>query len=316
MSEGSLKQRWRHLTKVVIPGNGLLLSHYLMGLLPIDVVSAIGSRLGIRFGAKNRTRDARVRHNLAVLRPDIRDPAEFEATVRRFWGNSGRSMAEFSVLRRIWRSDRMSVIGMEHLDRARASGRPRICMFLHLGNWELVGPKLLSLGETSSQIVQPLADPYRNRIAKSIRSIFEGQLIRPGPNAGHQIMRVLKETGALSLAADEYLGGELLAPSFGGPLRLDGNLGRAVRLAKLTKALICPFYCERLRGATFVLHCLPPAELDFSLRGDEFLRQGVQTLDNLITPIIVANIDQWLMLDNFKVPAGARVKPPAAPTRP
>ena len=306
MADGSLEARWRHFTKIVLPGNLLLATHYVLGLLPVEVTSGIGYWLGVRFGAKNRVRDARVRHNLAVLRPDIDDPAAIEATVRRFWGNSGRSMAEFAALRRIWKSDRTSIVGIEHLHAARASGRPRICMFLHLSNWEVVGPKLISLGETASQIVQPLADPYRNRIAESMRSVFESQLIRPGPNAGHQVMRVLKEHGALSLAADEYINGELLAPSFGGPLRLDGNLARAVRLAKLTKAIICPFYALRLKGARFEMHCLPPIEPDYSLRGDEYLQHGVQMLDDLITPIIVANIDQWLMLDNFKVAEGAK----------
>jgi KDO2-lipid IV(A) lauroyltransferase len=91
-------------------------------------------------------------------------------------------------------------------------------------------------------------------------------------------------------------------------LRLDGNLGRATRLAKLTNALICPFYCRRIKGATFALHCLPPVELDFSLKGDDYLEQGVRRLDEVITPLIVANLDQWLMLDNFKVPAGAARK--------
>ena len=56
------------------------------------------------------------------------------------------------------------------------------------------------------------------------------------------------------------------------------------------------------------------ADLDFA--GEDYLEKGVQTLDDTITPIIVANIDQWLMLDNFKVPAGARVKPPGGPARP
>ena len=46
---------------------------------------------------------------------------------------------------------------MDNLGAARATGRPRIGVFLHLGNWELAGPKMLSLGETSAQIAQTLA---------------------------------------------------------------------------------------------------------------------------------------------------------------
>ena len=122
------------------------------------------------------------------------------------------------------------------------------------------------------------------------------------------MMQALKKHGALSLAGDEYVAGELLAPSFAGPLRLDGNLGRAARLAKMTNALICPFYIRRLKGATFALNCMPPVELDFSLKCDEYLEASVRRLDEAITPIIIANLDQWLMLDNFKVTETPRVK--------
>jgi KDO2-lipid IV(A) lauroyltransferase len=306
MAEGSFKQRWRHLTKVVIPGNGLLLSHYLMGMLPINMTSGIGAWLGLQFGARNKVRDQRVRHNLSILRPDISDRAEIEAIVRRFWSNAGRGMAEFSVLRRLWVSDRVQVTGIDNLEAARATGRPRIGIFLHLGNWELAGPKMLALGETSAQIAQTLANPYRNRIAMSVRKVYADKLIEPGPTAGRQIIRSLKETGGLSMAGDEYMAGELLAPSFGRPLHLDGNLGRAVRLAKMTNAIVVPYYCLREKGAYFQLHITPYVELDFT--GEDYLEKGVQVLDDTITPIIVANIDQWLMLYNFKVPAGARVK--------
>jgi KDO2-lipid IV(A) lauroyltransferase len=277
-----------------------------MGMLPINVTSGIGAWLGLQFGARNKIRDQRVRHNLSILRPDISGKAEIEATVRRFWSNAGRSMAEFSVLRRLWVSDRVQVSGMGNLEAARATGRPRIGVFLHLGNWELAGPKMLAIGETSAQIAQTLANPYRNRIAMSVRKVYADKLIEPGPTAGRQIIRSLKETGGLSMAGDEYMNGELLAPSFGRPLHLDGNLGRAVRLAKMTNAIIIPYYCLRKKGAYFQLHITPYMDLDFT--GEDYLEKGVQVLDDAITPIIVANIDQWLMLDNFKVAVGARVK--------
>jgi len=306
MAERSFKERWRHFTKVALPGNAMVVSHHALGLLPIDVTSAIGAWLGGQFAARNKVRDARVRHNLAVLRPDLADPAKIDATVRRFWSNAGRGMAEFSVLRRLWTSDRVAVTGMDNLEAARATGRPRIGVFLHLGNWELAGPKMLSLGETSAQIAQTLANPYRHRIAMSVRKVFADKLIEPGPMAGRQIIRSLKETGGLSMAGDEYMNGELLAPSFGRPLHLDGNLGRAVRLAKMTNAIVVPYYCLRTEGAHFRMHITPYVDLDFS--AETWLEDGVRKMDAVITPIIVANIDQWLMLDNFKVAGGVKAR--------
>ncbi len=287
----------------VVQGNALVLFTRLLGLLPIGLCSAIGYRLGVVMGPRNKTRDARLRHNLRNLRPDLAAPDIIEKIVRNYWGNSGRAMTEFAVLDALWTSKRMAVKGLEHLEAARAAGRPRIGLFLHLGNWELVGPKLLEIGETSSQVVQTLVDPYRNKIAVRARRRFADQLIHAGPSAGRQILRLLQEKGFFSMAADEYESGALMAPSFGGPLRLDGNLARAVRLAKMTNAIFCLYYCVRTKGAHFEMTLLPSIDLDLS--GEEYLQNGVVALDAAITSIVVANLDQWLMLDNFKVKAPA-----------
>jgi KDO2-lipid IV(A) lauroyltransferase len=307
MAERSLGERWRHLTKVVLPGNLLVLSHHALGLLPVDWCSTVGYWLGVAMGPRNRVRDARLRHNLKMLRPDLAAPDVIEATVQRYWGNSGRAMTEFSVLQSLWKSDRATVSGMEHLLAARATGRPRIALFVHLGNWELVGPKILDLGENSSQIVQRLANPYRDRIAMRTRKPYEGRLIEAGPGAGRQILRALVKNGLISMAADEYQNGELLAPSFGRLLRLDGNLGRAVRLAKMANAIVCPYYCVRTKGAHFDICFAPAIELD--LTDDDYIQRGVETLDAAITAIIVAHIDQWLMLDNFRMTDGPKAQP-------
>ncbi len=297
-----MKPSLRRRVGAVIQGNALVLFTRLLGLLPIGLCSAFGYWLGVMVGPRNKTRDARLRHNLKILRPDLAAPENVERTVRRYWGNSGRSMTEFAVLDALWTSSRMSVKGLEHLHAARATGRPRIGLFLHLGNWELVGPKMLELGETSSQIVQTLVNPYRNKIAERARKRFADQLIYAGPRAGRQVMRLLLDKGYLSMAADEYQMGTLMAPSFGGPMRLDGNLARAVRLAKMTNALFCLHYCVRTGGAHFEMTLLPPIDLDLS--GDDYLENGVAALDAAITPVIVAYLDQWLMLDNFKLLTG------------
>jgi len=283
----------------VIKGNALLLFMRLMALLPIDWCSAIGYRLGILIGPRNRVRDDRVRHNLAILRPDLAASDTIEASVRQFWGNMGRVMTEFAVLDRICRSDRTSVVGMDNLEAGRATGRPRIGLFVHLGNWEVVGPKARDLGEDWLQIVQVLVSPYRNRVASRGRAGYLSGHVHSGPNAGREILRHLQARRFLSIAGDEYHKGELLAPSFGRPVRLDGNLARVVRLGKMTDALICPYFCSRTGGAHFELVVQPPINLD--LTGSDYLQKGVERLDAAIASIIVGHLDQWLMLDNFRL---------------
>jgi KDO2-lipid IV(A) lauroyltransferase len=287
------------LTGAALKGNALLLFIKLLSVLPIDWCSAVGYRLGTIVGPRNRVREDRVRHNLAILRPDLAAPEVIDATVRRLWGNLGRTMTEFAVLDRIYRSDRITIDGAAHLEAARATGRPRIGLFVHLGNWELVPQALETQGENWRHVAQPLVNPYRYRIAVEGRKRHAARYIVPGTKAGGQILNHLRENGLLTLAGDEYLKGELLAPSFGRPVRLDGNLGRIVRLAKSTDALICPYFCTRSKGARFQFTALPAIALEWG--GKDDLQKGAERLDKVITEIIVAHIDQWLMLDNFKL---------------
>jgi KDO2-lipid IV(A) lauroyltransferase len=287
------------LTGAAVNGNALLLFIKLLSLLPIDWCSAVGYRLGTIVGPRNPIRDARVRHNLAILRPDLAAPDVIDATVRRFWGDLGRIMTEFAVLDRIYRSGRIKIVGAEHLEAARATGRPRIGLFVHLGNWEVIAQALDTLDENWRQVAQPLVNPYRYRIAVDGRKRHAARYIVPGVRAGGQILNHLRENGLLSLAGDEYLKGELLAPSFGRPVRLDGNLGRIVRLAKTANALICPYFCTRTKGARFQFNILPAIELEWG--GAAEIQKGAERLDAVITEIVVAHIDQWLMLDNFEL---------------
>lgn len=290
------------LSGAALKGNALLIFIKLLSVLPIAWCSAIGFWLGTIVGPRNRIRDGRVRHNLRLLRPDLAAPEVVDATVRRFWGDMGRVMTEFAVLDRIYRSDRIAIVGAEHLEAVRLTGRPRIGLFVHLGNWEVIAQALDTLGENWRQVAQPLVNPYRYRIAVEGRKRHAARYIVPGVKAGGQILNHLRDNGLLSLAGDEYLKGELLAPSFGRPVRLDGNLGRIANLAKMADALVCPYFCVRTGGAHFQLTILPAIQLEWG--GEDELRRAVERLDAAVAEIIVAHLDQWLMLDNFELAPG------------
>ena len=304
---GALKSRderrraARYLRRVVIPGCAMLLMYFVLRLLPVAPVSAFGAWGVGLYGKNNRLRQERVLHNLARLRPDLAsDVNALEAAAHRYWRNIGRTLAEVLVIHKMIQADLPAVIGEAHLAASRATGRRRIWLLLHLGNWELAGPKLLAIGEDSSHVVHTIANPFTKLLLARTRRQFAGRLIYAGPKVGHEIFRTLRDKGAIVLAGDEFIRGQLFAPSFGRPLKLDGNLGRIVRLAKMTNAIVCPVYCARAAATTFELHILPHVELD--LERDDYLAEGVRRLDQVITPVIVAHLDQWFLLDNFRLP--------------
>jgi KDO2-lipid IV(A) lauroyltransferase len=79
-----------------------------------------------------------------------------------------------------------------------------------------------------------------------------------------------------------------------------GNIGNAVRLARMTDAEITVVYCARLGDAPrFKLTFLPP--LKHARTADERadLAANVAALDRLIAPIVKAHLDQWSYAVDF-----------------
>ena len=96
--------------------------HRLFRLLPIDVVSGIGSLLGRRLGPKLSPGVAiRARQNLPRIHPDW-DAARIEAAIAAYYDNAGRLLFEFAILGRLLRAGRIAVHGIEALEAARRAG--------------------------------------------------------------------------------------------------------------------------------------------------------------------------------------------------
>ncbi|GBQ36642.1 hypothetical protein HLH34_06120 [Gluconacetobacter azotocaptans] len=272
--------------------------HYGLRALPVGLCARIGWRLGIWRGTRHPTWHTRALRNVRRLRPEL-DDAAVDRTVRQMWGHVGSTMAEFSALPRIWDSDRVAVDGLENLEAARATGRPRIVAALHLGNWEMVGPTMLALGENGFDVYQPPRNRFEQRIANYVRRRFADHLLAPGRATARLLYKALAEDGrSVVLYVDEFQNRRVHAPFFGRPLRLDGNLARVARLARMADAVIIPAYCLREEHGRFRVHILPPVRVG-SEKDRSGLAQDVARLDAIITPIIRRHIEQWFMLHDL-----------------
>lgn len=250
----------------------------------------MGCFFGRLLGPMHRQATLQLRQNMMCLRPDL-TPLQIDVMVKQSWGNYGRVMAEFSVLQRIWKSNRTTVEGLHHFTDAKSSGRPVICLFLHVGNWEVIGPKLYALlGGDWIQIYQQLDCPIQAKIAERVRRPYAHSLITSGPFVGKKIVNKLKEGYTLNIAVDECVKDEVNTPSFGRPLSRHGNLNLALRLAKLTGATLCPVYATRPKGARFVLHVLPSIdpEIMTSKGLDPF-----EVIDKMIGSVIGQHLEAW-----------------------
>jgi lauroyl/myristoyl acyltransferase len=264
-------------------------------VLPIDACSAFGAMLAKNASRRYAELDARARENLKRLRPEQSDPSSIDATMSRLWRSVARTRAELSVLDRLWRAGRIAVEGVEYMDAARAASRPILGVVLHLGNWEAMGVACLAIGYPVAAVYVPDENPFAERFRARMQKRYGAVLIPPGPRAMRAAVRTLNQkTGQFGIFIDEVFGGRQSAPAFGRPLRADGNIAFAARLAWLTNAEVIPAYCLRIGDqARFRMIFRPPVELVRDGDRDLALLANVGRINAVVEAIVRPHLDQW-----------------------
>ena len=273
--------------------------YHAMRSLPVPLVSRIGATLGQFLGRRaHPAADARVAAAIRHLRPDLApDSNTLEAAQTRLWANVGRVYAEFCVLHKIVPEGRAAIDDRGILDAVLADGRPVIMPFVHLGNWETSAIQVFQRapGRVSTFSDPPPPNRVRAQIAAMQRGRLPGKVLTIDGSVWRYAMRHLEQPGGiLFVAVDEQVEGRVSTPSSGRTLDTRSNLGKIVRIAAHTGAIILPLYSERLAGASFITHVLPPLEFPrkLKLNAEEQLHHVAQ-LDALYGPVILRLIDQW-----------------------
>jgi lauroyl/myristoyl acyltransferase len=263
-------------------------------LLPIDACSALGAMMAKPASRRYAELDARARENLKQLRPEQSDPASIDATMSRLWRSVARTRSEMSVLSHLWRAGRIAVEGVEHLHAARAANRPILGVGLHLGNWEAMGVACQPIGYPAAVLHLPEHDTFE-RFKSKMQKRYGAVLIPVGPGAMRFAVRALTKTpGQFGIFIDEVFGGRQSAPAFGRPLRAEGNIAFAARLAWLTHAEVFPAYCLRIGDqARFKMIIHPPVELVRDGDRNIALLTNIGRINAVIEAIVRPHLDQW-----------------------
>ena len=180
------------------------------------------------------------------------------------------------------------------LDEAVAAGRGVIIATAHLGNWELPGLLLGSLGYPLSvvageQMNSLLTEPVKR--AKEEKGIV---VIGPG-NSYRKIYRVLRDGGIVALLLDgDIFEGGVPVELFGRKISLPRG---AARLAMSTGAPVIGAFCRRLdddRSRINLETLLAPGE---AARAGE--SSALNTIYSAIERYIRDNTDQWCIFRDF-----------------
>lgn len=164
---------------------------------------AFGERIGDAAriaGLRRRVAEA----NLALALPELPD-ARRGAILRENYRELGRVCAEYARFAELVHApgDQVvaRVIGLEHLERARAAGRGAILLTGHFGNFELLGAWLGRIHPVSF-LVKPLSNPgveswiAAERAAAGVTSISTGASVR-------HAVRALRENRWVAMLGDQ-----------------------------------------------------------------------------------------------------------------
>jgi Kdo2-lipid IVA lauroyltransferase/acyltransferase len=267
-----------------------------LGLLPTELVSALGSRQ-VRAHVRAHRPDilAGARTNLRFHFPDA-DDAALDRMTEAFLDGVGRMMAEFAVMPRFLGEGRLETEGLEAF-RQIAGTRPVLAFGLHTGNWETFGPLFQHAGIPLTSFYMPPDDPFERQVAERSRARFGVRLLRPDAQGVREGLRALRRNGVVMIFPDEARDGRTLGPLFGRPPHDRGNLAVAARLARHTGASFVLCHSARIAPCRFRLVITAPFDLP-PAQGRPDVLADVAFLNGHVEPVVRANLPRWYFLDD------------------
>jgi KDO2-lipid IV(A) lauroyltransferase len=284
----------KHRVLKALVATNLRIATATLRVLPFNVASSVGAAFGT-FSGRYRYRKANsvARANRLRLRPDL---ANAEAAIAQHWSNIGRTMAQLSQLDRLFSGNRIVIHDRGHLDTARLQGRPLIFASVHLGNWEVIPPTLMELGIDFVGAYDIPESSTDHDYVRKARSRYGVKTLNDDTSGARDALRALQGGRSILLYVDELHQRVVNMPRFGRPEPDGGNVTLVSRLAALTGAVVVPTYNLRDASGKFHVFFMEPIfPLDSGSRADR-VSSMIQALDATFSPVVLANIDQWLWL--------------------
>jgi KDO2-lipid IV(A) lauroyltransferase len=167
-------------------------------LLPVDLASRLGARVGGWIGPRLKSKHRLVRSNYAIAFPELGDGA-LEHLARDCWRQGGRILAEYPHLDRFSREAARLAIdatGANPVDL-----QPCIIACAHVSSWEVVGSALTRLGIPNATLYSPPSNPYLNRMLLSSRAVLNCELV-PRDNSARALLRALRGGRSVGVVVD------------------------------------------------------------------------------------------------------------------
>jgi KDO2-lipid IV(A) lauroyltransferase len=276
--------------------------------LPWTVVLAAGRAVGDLAFAVQPRRRRRAAEGLARALSRRPDSAEVRAMVRGVFRGLGMNLAEICwVAGDPSRADRLVAFeGLDHLEAARSRGRGVVLITGHLGSWELAAAALVRRGVPLAVIARQAADQQVNEFLVGLRSRFGVRtILRGSAGAARQILRALRDGGALAALIDQDMEAEgIFVDFFGRPaFTPTGPVSLALR-AGSPMVFVATW---RLPDGTHRLRIDPPIEPDPAGDREAAVRRHTAAFTGWLEGRIREHPEQWVWIHRRW-----RRRPPAA----
>ena len=269
----------------------------LFGILPLPLMSALAAALMtfISWFLKRYRRIAA--ENLRHAYPGI-TPREIARIITAGFRSIGLTIAEMLCFghRPEAMMKRISVDGLEHLDRALANGKGVVAVTAHLGNFPLMMSYLAWRGYSVSVIFKPPRDQKADDYFISRWKTITGARIiysMPRLRCIQESLKVLRGNGLLFILPDQNFGddGSVFVDFFGRTAAT--GTGPSV-FARRSGACIVPMFIVRQPDATHKIIIEKPVEAAQAPTEEEALIVQTQQLAAVIEQYLRRCPDQWL----------------------
>jgi KDO2-lipid IV(A) lauroyltransferase len=228
----------------------------LFSLVPVDVASRLGQRVGSWIGPRLKRKTAIYRENMRIAFPELSE-AELETRVRNAWGRAGRILAEYPHLKTILADEgRLEIVIEDPTAAFTNPERPCVMVSGHISNWEVVCSAMARLGMPNASLYSPPTNPYLDHMLAESRRALNCELL-PRDKSARLLMRALKQGRTAGMVMDRRV-------DEGHPIRFFGRdkLSTLIpaRLALKFGCELVPAQVERLRDARYRVTFHPPVK--------------------------------------------------------
>lgn len=240
------KPTFRHRLEIALSWPIYALLHNLPVSTVGNLLGWIGRSVGPHISLSNR-----IRENVRLVWPDT-PPEKMEEIVRGVWDNFTRVISDYWSLDQIRRDqiNRLEIIGAEHLDALKNSGKSGIFLAGHIGNWEMVTLAARMHDLPLTVVYRPFNNPFIDSMVRDWQRSSGVEVIMKGREGARRLTQVLKGDGHTIMLVDVRMNEGVNIPFLG----VDAMTPTApAALAMKYDALLVPVRVERKDSARFRL---------------------------------------------------------------